>query len=173
MPKTLYNSRDDAPRPVVASQGLVIGGSTTPTVGARQMTMYLRDNSTLRFLARGADGVVRFADLELAPLFDRAPIMSLSPLVYLDADTKSQGTWTDLSGHGYDFTIDDAAVSSIGAVPCLDFTGGYRAARAFVPPVPLSSSVTVVVFSTLTERQLPQATTLIGRGDWICWSVSA
>lgn len=62
-------------------------------------------------------------------------------------------TWADLSGNGYNFTINASAYSTAGGIPHMNFEGSFGSAKRIVggalSDVPNFSNGTIMVFSTI------------------------
>lgn len=62
-------------------------------------------------------------------------------------------TWSDISGNGYNFTINASAYSTAGSIPHMNFEGSYGAAKRVVSgaltDVPNYFDGTVMIFSSI------------------------
>lgn len=85
-------------------------------------------------------------------------IISSGLVLHLDAgDTASYPgsgtTWTDLSGSGYNFTVQSGSWVNAGAASYFNFSGSYSCAKRVVggvlTDVPASSDATIMVFSSI------------------------
>jgi len=79
-------------------------------------------------------------------------------ILYLDAGNRNSysgtgTTWTDLSGSGYNFTVQSGSWVSAGAASYFNFSGSFCCAKRVVggvlTDVPASANGTVMVFSTI------------------------
>lgn len=79
-------------------------------------------------------------------------------VLWLDAGLSSSypgsgTTWNDLSGNGYNFTINASAYSTSGGTPHMNFEGSFGAAKRLVngsmSNVPNAANGTIMVFSTI------------------------
>jgi hypothetical protein len=86
------------------------------------------------------------------------------------ANTKSYPgsgtTWTDLSGNGYNFTINASAYATTGGIPHMNFEGSFGPAKRIVAgalsDVPNFSNATVMCFSTILNSSSNFRTLLRG-----------
>lgn len=62
-------------------------------------------------------------------------------------------SWNDLSGNGYNFTINASAYSTTGGIPHMNFEGSFGSAKRIVggalSDVPNFSNATIMMFSTI------------------------
>lgn len=91
--------------------------------------------------------------------------------LYLDAgNTKSYPgsgtTWTDLSGNGYDFTVQSGSWVSAGIASYFNFSGSYSCAKRVVggvlSDVPASTTNTLMIFSTILNSTADWRTLIRG-----------
>jgi hypothetical protein len=94
-------------------------------------------------------------------------------VLYLDAGNRksypgSGTTWKDLSGNGYNFTINASAYSTSLRVPHMNFEGSFGAAKRIVSgsmvDVPNYSNGTVMCFSTILNSTGTWRTLMRGAG---------
>lgn len=78
-------------------------------------------------------------------------------------------TWYDLSGNGYNFTIDPSAWASTGSTPYMNFNGAYGIAKRVVSStltdVPNYTNGTVMVFCSIKPNQTNSAL-LSDQANW-------
>lgn len=87
-----------------------------------------------------------------------APIVTSGLILHLDAGNPSSypgtgTTWTDLSGSGYNFTVQSGSWVNAGAASYFNFSGSFCCAKRVVggvlTDVPANADSTIMVFSSI------------------------
>jgi len=81
----------------------------------------------------------------------------------------SGSTWTDLSGNGYNFTVNSSAYSISGGIPHMNFEGSFGSAKRVVggslTNIPNFSNGTIMCFSTILNSTTDWRTLVRGSSN--------